>query len=75
MLHLYHALVQAGLYHYILAWTVATVLTWLVAHRKYLQHKRTQERIADLLDTRTPGGLAELLKTIAQHEKDDSTSD
>lgn len=67
MLSVYHWLVAQGLYHYILAWTVATILTWLLARRKYRLHRKTQAHIADALDTSTPGGLTDVLDAIVRH--------
>lgn len=67
MYHAWDWLVAQGLYHYVLAWTVATILTWLWARRKYKKHMANQASIADALNTTTPGGLADIVKILADN--------
>jgi hypothetical protein len=65
-------LVANGLYRDILAAVVGTIigfvlgrlLAWRPVRKVLAEHKRSQARIADLLDTKTPGGLADLAREL-----------
>jgi hypothetical protein len=54
-------LVAAGLYRDLVATTIALGGARLIAWRPLRKHLANQERTADLLDTKTPGGLHDLL--------------
>lgn len=56
----WHWLLRYGLYKDVLATAVALTGARIVAWRPLREHRRRQERIADLLDTSTPGGLGDL---------------
>ena len=69
-------LVAQGIYRDLVATVTALILGRLLAwrplreiRRQLRQHQESQARIADLLDTRTPGGLADLVP--GQHTDDD----
>lgn len=57
-------LVANGLWHDLVGWAVFTVCTgtlaWWKARPWVREHLERQRRIADLLDTDTPGGLADV---------------
>ena len=62
--HIGHWLVANGLYKDILATSIAAVVARLAAWRPLRDHARRQDRIADLLDTDSPGGLTDLLDEL-----------
>lgn len=67
-------LVAAGFWHDVVGWAVFTVCTaaaaWWKARPWVREHLERQKRIADLLDTETPGGLAEVARLLRdQHAK------
>lgn len=78
----YHAIYwwlvdQGNLWKAVVGVAVAAVFTWICAIVPWLRHRRTQAAIADRLDTRTPGGLTELVKAInrlAEQERNASDS-
>jgi hypothetical protein len=55
-------LVAQGLIKDLIAATVAVVVGHVFAWRPLRAHRRRLDRIADLLDTKTPGGLADVAK-------------
>lgn len=57
-------LVAQGLYKDLLATVVAAVAGHLAAYLPLRAHRRRQDKIADLLNTDTPGGLAEVVKAV-----------
>lgn len=61
-------LVANGLYHYMIGTFVGTVFGGVIiggarrfVARKWREHMTAQDRIGDLLDTSTPGGLTDLV--------------
>ena len=73
MAHVYHTLVVAGLWRYMLAWAVGYLMGTLVMGkllRAIRTHLATQtghlDVIADRLDTSTPGGLQEVVAATEQ---------
>ena len=66
---LWHWLVAQGFEKDVIAAAVAVAVGHVFAWRPYQKHRkaqdeitRTQAKIADRLDTSTPGGLADLIK-------------
>jgi len=55
-------LVAAGLLHDLLGTGIAVAAGHAALWRPWRAHRRTQKLIADRLNTRTPGGLADLVK-------------
>lgn len=75
-------LVAQGLYRDLLATVTALIVGRVLAwrplreiRRQFRQHQEGQARIADLLDTSTPGGLAELLPEHRRHRRRDDQDD
>jgi hypothetical protein len=66
----YQHLVTLGLYRDLLASAVGTVVAAVIGHavlwRPWRHHRRAQQAIEDKLDTRTPGGLADVVKAIRE---------
>jgi hypothetical protein len=72
----YHALVADGLWKDVLSFSIVTAGAAIVAKVKLIpawrKHREQQDRTADLLDTQTPGGLADVvdaLKGLESKEK------
>lgn len=66
----YHALVQAGLWRDVLGSSVALGLGHVTVWVPFRKHRKDQKRIADLLSTETPGGLADVVSALQdQREK------
>lgn len=59
--HAWARLVADGLLRDILAAAVGGAITPALAWRPWRAHQKRQDRIIDLLDTSTPGGLADLV--------------
>lgn len=62
-------LVANGLLRDLLAAAVGTAVTHVFGWRPWRAHRRRQERIIGLLDTGTPGGLADLLERRTEMPK------
>ena len=67
MIFVWHFLVANGLYRYFVGWLVGFVFGVLIVgtirrtvKRLWREHVHTQQKIADSLDTSTPGGLSDL---------------
>jgi hypothetical protein len=67
-------LVAQGLIKDLIAATVAVAVGHAVAWRPWRAHRRRMDRIADLLDTSTPGGLGDL-KAAGAAEPSNSSSE
>jgi hypothetical protein len=59
-------LVQEGIYRDMVAVTLGVVVTTAAAWRPFRKIKNVQIKTADLLDTKTPGGLTDVLDAIQQ---------
>jgi hypothetical protein len=59
-------LVAQGLIKDLIAASVAVIVGHVFAWRPWRAHRQRMDRIADLLDTKTPGGLADVAKSVAQ---------
>lgn len=77
----YDSLVRAGLWHYVLEWTVGFAMTGIIVkglggkiRRAVRAHTAEQRRIADLLDTNTPGGLTDVLAALENKSAVDDES-
>lgn len=57
-------LIGQGLYRDLIATTVALAGARLITWRPLSRHQRTQEQIADRLDTSTPGGLNDVVRHL-----------
>jgi hypothetical protein len=51
-----------------LSWAVFAVLTWAATWLPWRKHRKTQAKIADSLDTSTPGGLSDLIAAVNQNK-------
>lgn len=71
-MHAWHWLVVNGLYRDLIAAGIGLVVTHAVAWRPLRKAAARQERIADLLDTDSPGGLADVkgaLEKLGEHDR------
>jgi hypothetical protein len=59
-------LVAQGLIKDVIAAAVAVVVGHAVAWRPWRAHRRRLDKIVDALDTKTPGGLADVARTMRQ---------
>ncbi len=69
---MWHWLVAQGLVRDLLAASVGVIVTHLFAWRPWHAQRQRLDRIADLLDTHTPGGLADVAKGITQPDNSSS---
>lgn len=60
----WHFLYINGFWGDIIMWCVTAMLSWLWVHRLWKKSHHTQKRIADLLDTSTPGGLTDVMDRL-----------
>jgi hypothetical protein len=60
-----------GFWKSVIGWAVFAVLTWAATWLPWRRHRKTQARIADSLDTRTDGGLKDVMDAINRLEKPD----
>lgn len=66
----WHWLVANDLWHAVVATLVSIPAAVLTAWAPWKRHRASQRRIADLLDTTTPGGLADLNETLKSLGRD-----
>jgi hypothetical protein len=59
-----HWLVANNFWVSVLAWCVFGSLTAIAAWRPLKRHQKTQAKIANDLDTKTPGGLTDVLNAV-----------
>lgn len=68
LIPVFHWLVAQGLYKDLIAATVAFLvghfLAWRPAKKIVKANAKQQERIADLLDTETPGGMHDVVEHL-----------
>lgn len=66
----FHWLIRNGLYNAVITWAVFALGAWLLAWLKLIplwrHYKAQQERIVDLLDTDTPGGLKDVVEALRE---------
>jgi len=62
-------LIANGLYRDLIAATVGVIVTHLFAWRPLRAHRRRQEKIIGLLDTSSPGGLADVVDAVKRTER------
>ena len=63
-MHVAHWLQVNGFWVAVIAWTVFTGLTVAVGWLPWRRNRRMQQKIADSLDTSTPGGLTDLVNAV-----------
>lgn len=71
-------LVANGLFRDVLATAIGLGSAKLLTVRIIREHKQSQAQIADLLDTKTPGGLTDVLSAVKEQsgeEPEDDTPD
>lgn len=61
-------LVAQGLYRDIVSVCVVGLLAPIVAYRPWKKHRETQKQIADSLNTKTPGGLSDVVKALRDRD-------
>jgi hypothetical protein len=61
-----------GFWTAVIAWAVFSVLTVAAGWIPWRRNRKTQERIADSLDTSTPGGLTDLVQAVDKLQRGDS---
>lgn len=61
-------LVANGLFRDVLATSIGLGAAKLMTMRPVQQHRQNQAQIADLLNTRTPGGLSDVVKAVKKRE-------
>jgi hypothetical protein len=73
VVHWYHQLVALGFYRDLTAAVVGAIVARIVAENPLRKHRkavaanaRRQAEIIDLLDTTTPGGLADVLEAVKE---------
>jgi hypothetical protein len=75
LLHTCHWLQVNGLWTAVIAWMVFSALTVAAAWRPWSKHRKVQEKIADNLDTTTPGGLTDLVRAVNELRGDMTDAD
>jgi hypothetical protein len=70
----YDHLVNLGVYKDVLAAVVGAVAARLIARIPLKRHQKNQKRIIDLLNTKTPGGLSDVVSelTVIKDQQDEA---
>jgi hypothetical protein len=69
--HVFHWLQVNGFWTACIAWSVFGILTAAAAWRPWHRHAKVQAEIADRLNTKTPGGLTDLVKAVDKLREQD----
>lgn len=72
-MHVCHWLQVNGFWTAFIAWNVFGLLTAAVAWRPWRRSRKVQAEIADRLNTKTPGGLTDLVKAVDKLQRGDSS--
>lgn len=66
---------DGGLWKAVIGFWVVAAFTWLVGVLPWRRSRRVQQKIADSLDTKTPGGLADLVRAVDKLAERDTDAD
>jgi hypothetical protein len=61
-------LVSQGLYHDIVNLCLLFIFGPILAYHPWKKHRESQKEIANALDTRTPGGLADVVRAVREQD-------
>ncbi len=64
LVHAYGWLTGHNLWQSVVGWFVFSLLTAAATWFPWRKHKKVQAKIADRLDTSTPGGLTDLVEAV-----------